>query len=142
MIPGTVRLYCAEEVFMIEDLAELFSQLANEDYCYLTTQGRVSGHPHEIEIWFGSQNNRVYLLSGSDRSDWVKNFLKDSKESVQIAHHVFTGTAHIVKDEKKDEVIPKVIVNPFAKAAPSIEIVTNNEQEKETKIFKNPFAKG
>jgi len=48
----------------------------------------------------------------------------------------------IVKDEKKDEVIPKAIVNPFAKTAPPIEIVTNNEQEKETKVFKNPFAKG
>jgi hypothetical protein len=28
-------------------------QLADEDYCYLTTIGRVSGEPREIEIWFG-----------------------------------------------------------------------------------------
>jgi hypothetical protein len=27
--------------------------LAEEDYCYLTTTGRVSGEPREIEIWFG-----------------------------------------------------------------------------------------
>jgi hypothetical protein len=27
--------------------------LADEDYCYLTTAGRVSGEPREIEIWFG-----------------------------------------------------------------------------------------
>ena len=25
---------------------------AAEQYCYLTTTGRVSGRPHEIEIWF------------------------------------------------------------------------------------------
>ena len=27
--------------------------LASESYCYLTTTGRVSGEPREIEIWFG-----------------------------------------------------------------------------------------
>ena len=26
---------------------------ADQDYCYLTTTGRVSGEPREIEIWFG-----------------------------------------------------------------------------------------
>jgi deazaflavin-dependent oxidoreductase (nitroreductase family) len=103
MIRGTVRLYWAEEVFMSEDLAELLSQLANEDYCYLTTKGRVSGHPHEIEIWFGSQNNSIYLLSGGGhKSDWVRNLLKEPNVTVGIAHHIFAGTAHIVKDKKEE----------------------------------------
>ena len=25
---------------------------ADDDFCYLTTTGRVTGEPHEIEIWF------------------------------------------------------------------------------------------
>ncbi len=27
-------------------------KFADEDVCYLTTTGRISGHPHTIEIWF------------------------------------------------------------------------------------------
>ena len=38
--------------------------LKDEEYCYLTTMGRVTGNPHQIEIWFGSKNNTLYLLSG------------------------------------------------------------------------------
>lgn len=78
------------------------SQLSNEEYCYLTTTGRVSGRPHEIEIWFGVQDSTVYFLSGSHRSDWVKNLLKTPAVSVRIAKHTFTGTARLVKDKDED----------------------------------------
>ncbi|MDP1548048.1 MAG: hypothetical protein Q8L87_18715 [Anaerolineales bacterium] len=39
------------------DLEKLLSQLSKEDYCYLTTQERKTGQPHEIEIWFGVAGN-------------------------------------------------------------------------------------
>lgn len=85
------------------EISSILASLANEDYCYLTTKGRVSGRPHEIEIWFGVRNNSVYLLSGGgDKSDWVQNLLKDPSVTVRIAKHVFTGTARIVKDEKEE----------------------------------------
>src|SRR5512132_866589 len=85
-----------------DDIVNLLSGLAGEDYCYLTTTGRVSGRPHEIEIWFGMQNSTLYLLSGSNRSDWVKNLLKNPDVSVRIAQHTFTGTARLVKDKDED----------------------------------------
>src|SRR5919198_4125925 len=45
---------------------------AELDYAYLTTTGRVTGRPHEIEIWFALHAGTVYVLSGGgDRSDWV-----------------------------------------------------------------------
>ena len=47
------------------DLNRLLLNLSNEDYCYLTTKGRVSGRLHEIEIWFGVHGNTLYLLSGA-----------------------------------------------------------------------------
>lgn len=31
----------------------MFERLGDEDMCYLTTTGRRTGTPHEIEIWFG-----------------------------------------------------------------------------------------
>ncbi len=30
--------------------------LADEDFCYLTTTGRISGRAHTIEIWFAFMN--------------------------------------------------------------------------------------
>ena len=80
----------------------LLSQLSPEEYCYLTTTGRVSGRPHEIEIWFGVQNNTLYLLSGSETSDWVRNLLKDPAVTVRIAKHTFTGTARVVNDKEEE----------------------------------------
>jgi deazaflavin-dependent oxidoreductase (nitroreductase family) len=85
-----------------DDIVKLLSRLAGEDYCYLTTTGRVSGRPHEIEIWFGIQNHTLYLLSGSHGSDWVKNLRANPAATVRIAKHTFTGQARIVHDEKED----------------------------------------
>jgi len=85
-----------------EEAAAHLSGLAKEEYCYLTTTGRVSGKPHEIEIWFGLRNNTLYLLSGDGRSDWVKNLRKNPAVSVRIGKHTFTGTARLVKDKEED----------------------------------------
>ena len=85
------------------DLAQRLAALKDEEYCYLTTTGRVTGKPHEIEIWFGLNASTLYLLSGGmDRSDWVKNLLKDPAVKVRIAKQDFTGTARLVKDEKEE----------------------------------------
>jgi deazaflavin-dependent oxidoreductase (nitroreductase family) len=85
-----------------EDSSSLISSLRGEEYCYLTTTGRVSGRPHEIEIWFGANASTLYLLSGSEKSDWVKNLLKDSSVTVRIAEHTFRGTARVVKDQEEE----------------------------------------
>jgi deazaflavin-dependent oxidoreductase (nitroreductase family) len=85
-----------------QGVADLLSRLAEEDYCYLTTTGRVTGKPHEIEIWFGVQNSSIYLMSGDHRSDWVRNLLKDPKVTVRIARHPFTGTARLIKEEQEE----------------------------------------
>ncbi len=79
------------------------AELKNEDYCYLTTTGRKSGNPHEIEIWFGIQDNSLYLLSGGgEDSDWVKNLRVNPNVTVRIAKQTFTGIARIVSDEKEE----------------------------------------
>ena len=80
-------------------MAISLSQLANEDYCYLTTIGRVTGKPHEIEIWFAAQNASIYLMAGDHGSDWVKNLLKDPNVTVRIARRTFMGIARLVGNE-------------------------------------------
>ena len=68
--------------------------LAKEDYCYITSTGRVTGKPHEIEIWFGMDGDTIYLLSGGgETSDWVKNMRVQPQVEVRIAKRNFTGKA-------------------------------------------------
>ncbi len=43
-------------------------------YIYVTTTGRKSGKPHQIEIWYVHYDGAYYLVSGEgESSDWVKN---------------------------------------------------------------------
>ena len=85
-----------------EDIGGLMSSLKDQDYCYLTTTGRVSGRPHEIEIWFGLRGKTLYILSGSPKSDWVKNLIQNPAVTVRIAKHIFTGTARLVNDQDEE----------------------------------------
>lgn len=85
-----------------DPVTRLLASLANEEYCYLTTTGRVTGRPHEIEIWFGARGQSIYLLSGSHSSDWLKNLRRDPAVSVRIAEHVFSGTARLVAEKEEE----------------------------------------
>jgi deazaflavin-dependent oxidoreductase (nitroreductase family) len=82
-----------------EDLRTRLAQLGGEEYCYVTTTGRVSGRPHKIEIWFSLNNSTLYLLSGGmDRSDWVKNMRANPSVVVRIGNRTFAGVARFVLD--------------------------------------------
>ncbi len=88
--------------------------LANDDYCYLTTTGRRSGRPHTIEIWFALHGNTVYLLSGGrDQSDWVKNALHHPAVQVRIRDRVFTGQARLVTDPQEDALARKIVFDKY-----------------------------
>jgi len=96
--------------------AKLLARLATETYCYLTTTGRVSGNPHEIEIWFGLKDRTVYLLSeGRERSDWVKNLIKTPAVTVRIAKKRFDATARLVSDEQEEAVARKMLATKYEK---------------------------
>ena len=77
--------------------------LAEEDYCHLTTTGRVTGRPHEIEIWFALRGSTLYLLSGGgDRADWVKNIRQNPETTVRIAGTTFEGRGRFVEVEEDE----------------------------------------
>jgi deazaflavin-dependent oxidoreductase (nitroreductase family) len=84
---------------LLKNVPALDPAVAEEDYCYLTTTGHVSGEPREIEIWFGLDGATVYLLSGGgDRSNWVRNLKHDPAVTVRIAGTTCPGRARIVED--------------------------------------------
>ena len=88
--------------------------LAEADFCYLTTRGRVSGRPHSIEIWFALHGHTLYMLSGGrDRSDWVKNVLRSPTVQVQINTTVFSGQARLVNDTEEDALARNIVFEKY-----------------------------
>jgi deazaflavin-dependent oxidoreductase (nitroreductase family) len=89
-------------------------KLATEDFCYLTTVGRVSGRPHEIEIWFAIEDRTLYVLSGGrDRSDWVKNLRRNPDVTVRINGESFEGRAREVESANEDELARRLLVEKY-----------------------------
>ena len=90
--------------------------LANENFCYLTTTGRVTGRPHEIEMWFSliPETRTLYMLSGGrGRSDWVKNLSRDPEVTVSIAGEKFSGLAREASDAEEDELARRLLVEKY-----------------------------
>ncbi|HSK99069.1 MAG TPA: nitroreductase/quinone reductase family protein [Rubrobacteraceae bacterium] len=94
----------------------------DEDFCYLTTTGRVTGLPHEIEIWFSlvPETRTLYVLSGSDGSDWVLNLRRTPEVSVRISSERFDGQARIVEDAEEDELARRLLVEKYENTPGSI----------------------
>ena len=88
--------------------------LKDEEYCYVTTTGRVTGKPHTIEIWFGLKENTIYLLSGNkDKSDWVKNMVKNPSVTVRIARKTFIAIARIVEDKEEEMMARNMLADKY-----------------------------
>lgn len=100
---------------MTDDNPLLSPPLAGEAYCYLTTAGRVTGKPHEIEIWFGLIGNTCYLLSGGrDKSDWVKNLMRNSSITVRLGGQTFRASARIVTDEEEEMTARNLLADKYS----------------------------
>ncbi|MFN8387976.1 MAG: nitroreductase family deazaflavin-dependent oxidoreductase [Anaerolineales bacterium] len=90
------------------------SELASEEYCYLTTTGRVTGNPHEIEIWFGMKGDSLYILSGGGhKSDWVKNLTKNPNVTVRIGQHRFTATGRLVQSADEESTARTLLADKY-----------------------------
>jgi len=87
--------------------------LNNEEYCYLTTTGRVTGRPHEIEIWFSLDGATLYMLSDSHSSDWVENLRRAPEVTVRIAGEQFKGSARVVEDPEEDELARRLLIEKY-----------------------------
>ena len=97
-------------------MSAVLRALAGEEFCYLTTTGRVSGEPHEIEIWFSlvPETCTLYMLSGGGgRSDWVKNLRRDPEVTVRIAEERLSGHAREAEDAEEDELARRLLVEKY-----------------------------
>lgn len=79
----------------LQDLAQL-------QVLHLTTVGRVTGLPREIEIWFIVCRERLYLFCETgEAAGWVKNIRRDPQVSVRVGDRHF-GAAARVLDRRAD----------------------------------------
>jgi deazaflavin-dependent oxidoreductase (nitroreductase family) len=74
-------------------------QFAELDCCDITTTGRRSGRPHEIEIWFAVLDGSLVMVAGNrERADWFRNLRADPRVKVRIGGETHDGVARIVAD--------------------------------------------
>lgn len=72
---------------------------ADAECCDIVTTGRVSGKPHEIEIWFGALDDAMYLISGNGPgADWYRNMVAEPDVVVKLAGEEHAGRARDVAD--------------------------------------------
>ncbi len=90
----------------------MFERLADEDFCYLTTTGRKSGKPHEIEIWFGLRDGTLYLLSGGGgAADWVKNLKREPTVKVRINSQTTSAPARVLRPNTKEDTAARELLD-------------------------------
>src|SRR4051812_40378167 len=78
-------------------------------FLYLTTTGRVSGKPRDIEIWFTERDGRYYLIAEHrERANWVRNIQARPQVNVRVGDRHFNAAARIVSDESELELAAAV----------------------------------
>jgi deazaflavin-dependent oxidoreductase (nitroreductase family) len=75
---------------------------------YVTTIGRVSGLPREIEIWFVTLNGKYFILAENFRSHWVRNIERNARVKVRIGDRRFEATARVL-DDRNDAGLYKAV---------------------------------
>ena len=66
-------------------------------YLYLTTRGRKTGKPREIEIWFTRHGGRYYVIAETgERAQWVNNIRAAARVSWRVGRRRLTGRARVV----------------------------------------------
>jgi deazaflavin-dependent oxidoreductase (nitroreductase family) len=91
-------------------------RLDSQDVCYLTTIGRVTGHPHRVELWFALNRHTLYILHEGEMGDWMKNALRQPEVTVTIQDTEFTGTARMIKDHEEETLARRLLAKKYQKS--------------------------
>ncbi|MFA9429811.1 nitroreductase/quinone reductase family protein [Egicoccus sp. AB-alg2] len=84
------------------------SQLVDEHYCLLSTQGRVTARRHTAELWFVPAEGGVYLMSGSGGlTQWCLNLQSEEQGVLRIDDHAWLGRASFLQrdDERRERAL-------------------------------------
>ena len=77
---------------------------AELEYLYLTTIGRITGQPREIEIWFVETGGKLYILAEHfNKAQWVRNIERNPRVRVRLGDQQFEATARALENERDRE---------------------------------------
>ena len=89
-------------------------EVAQQQYCYLTTRGRRTGNPHTVEIWFALEGQTLYILAGNGESaDFVRNLRREPEVQVRLDGITYTATARVVTDPAEDEMSRRIVFEKY-----------------------------
>ena len=77
-------------------------------YLYLTTTGRVTGQPREIEIWFTEHGGHFYLVAERESANWVRNIQWQPQVKVRVGDAEFIAIARVVHNEREPQLAATV----------------------------------
>jgi deazaflavin-dependent oxidoreductase (nitroreductase family) len=105
-------------------VSEDFGQLQEPQVVHLTTIGRTSGPPREIEIWFVESSGRFYVFSESPhKTSWFK---RNPRVRIRMGEKSFEATARVLDPKadgeryrKAQRCIPSRSPLPCTSASPS-----------------------
>jgi deazaflavin-dependent oxidoreductase (nitroreductase family) len=82
---------------------------ADEQVLHLTTIGRVTGRPHEIEIWFIVHHDKFYLFSEHrEAAGWVRNIRRNWNASVRFGKSTIKVVARVLDYSNERELWDEV----------------------------------
>ena len=79
------------------------SNFDREQYLYLTTRGRKTAQPREIEIWFMYRDGLFYLIAEYPTSHWLQNLQAHPETQVRVSGEKFAARARIVSPQTEPE---------------------------------------
>jgi hypothetical protein len=78
-------------------------ELVDERYCYLSTQGRVTGRRHTAELWFVPGDGGVYLMSGSGGlTQWCLNLQAEEQGVLRVGTRSWLARVTFLADDDPD----------------------------------------
>ncbi len=83
---------------MADDPAARLARVAGNQTLQLVHQGRKSGKPYEVTIWFMVEGETVYLATANVGRQWVRNVLRRPGVTLRAGGETFTGTAAQITD--------------------------------------------
>jgi deazaflavin-dependent oxidoreductase (nitroreductase family) len=68
------------------------------EFLYLTTTGRRTGQPRQIEIWFTERAGRYYVVAEHLwDTHWVQNLLADPRVRLRVADEEIEARARVIE---------------------------------------------
>jgi deazaflavin-dependent oxidoreductase (nitroreductase family) len=72
-------------------------------YLYLTTTGRITSQPREIEIWFAEHGGHCYLVAERESANWVRNIQSQPQVRVRVGDAEFEAIARVMHNGREPQ---------------------------------------